>query len=83
MAPAWTGPATRARRSWPDRTDPDRFGTRRVFMAAVRDRVSALKEKRQTADQIAATVTTELAAKHQVPEKIAGDAARLFYVELP
>ena len=63
--------------------DASMIDKHRVFMTAVRDRVSALKEKRQTADQIAATVTTELAAKHQVPEKIAGDAARLFYVELP
>lgn len=55
----------------------------RVFMTAVRDRVTALKAQRQTADQIASTVTTELAAKYQVPEKIAGDAARLFYEELP
>ena len=55
----------------------------RVFMTAVRDRVSALKTQRQTADQIASTVTTELAAKHQVPDKIVADAARLFYQELP
>ena len=55
----------------------------RVFLTAVRARVSALKEQRQTADQIASTVSTELAAKHQVPEKIAADAARLFYEELP
>jgi glyoxylase-like metal-dependent hydrolase (beta-lactamase superfamily II) len=54
----------------------------RVFMTAVRDRVSALKQ-RQTADQIASTMTTELAAKYQVPEKIVADAARLFYEELP
>ena len=55
----------------------------RVFMTAVRDRVSVFKEQRQTADQIASTVTTELAAKYQVPEKIVADAARLFYQELP
>jgi glyoxylase-like metal-dependent hydrolase (beta-lactamase superfamily II) len=55
----------------------------RVFMTAVRDRVRALKGQRQTADQVASTVTTELAAKHQVPEKIVTDAARLFYAELP
>jgi len=55
----------------------------RVFMTAVRDRVSALKTERQTADQIASTVTKELAAKYQVPEKIVADAARLFYQELP
>jgi hypothetical protein len=55
----------------------------RVFMTAVRDRVSALKQQRQTADQIASIVTTELAAKYQVQEKIVADAARLFYVELP
>lgn len=55
----------------------------RVFMIAVRDRVIALKAQRQTVDQIASAVTTELAAKHQVPEKIAADAARLFYQELP
>jgi glyoxylase-like metal-dependent hydrolase (beta-lactamase superfamily II) len=55
----------------------------RAFMAAVRDRVSTLKAQRQTPDQIASTVATELAAKHQVPEKVAADAARLFYVELP
>jgi glyoxylase-like metal-dependent hydrolase (beta-lactamase superfamily II) len=55
----------------------------RVFMTAVRDRVSTLKGKGQTADQIASTVTTELAAKYQVPEKIVAEAARLFYVELP
>jgi glyoxylase-like metal-dependent hydrolase (beta-lactamase superfamily II) len=55
----------------------------RVFMAAVRDRVSALKAQRQTADQVASTVVAELAAKHQVPEKIAADAARLFHKELP
>ena len=54
----------------------------RVFLAAVRDRVSTLKQQRQTADQIASTVTTELAAKYQVPEKIVTEAARLFYVEL-
>jgi hypothetical protein len=34
-------------------------------------------------DQIASTVTAELAAKHQVPEKIVTEAARLFYAELP
>ncbi len=55
----------------------------RGFMAAVRDRVSTLKEQRKTADQIASTVTTELAAKYQVPERIVTDAARLFYEELP
>ena len=55
----------------------------RVFMTAVRDRVSALKTQRKTGDEIASTVAAELAAKHQVPEKIVTDAARLFYVELP
>ncbi len=55
----------------------------RVFMAAVQDRVSALKKQRQTADQIARTVTSELATKYQVPERIVTDAARLFYEELP
>jgi glyoxylase-like metal-dependent hydrolase (beta-lactamase superfamily II) len=55
----------------------------RVFMTAVRDRVSALKKQRHTADQVASTVATELAATHRVPEQIAADAARLFYEELP
>jgi glyoxylase-like metal-dependent hydrolase (beta-lactamase superfamily II) len=55
----------------------------RAFMAAVRDRVIALKAQRQTVDQVVATVTTELAAKHQMPEKTTGEAARLFYEELP
>lgn len=55
----------------------------RLFMTAVRDRVSTLKGQRRTADQVAPTVTTELAATYQVPEKIVVDAARLFYDELP
>ena len=55
----------------------------RVFMTAVRDRVRALKDQRQTSDQTASTVTTELAATYEVPEKIVADAARLFYEELP
>jgi glyoxylase-like metal-dependent hydrolase (beta-lactamase superfamily II) len=55
----------------------------RVFMTAVRDRVSALKGQRQAIDQIASTVTAELAQKHQVPEKTVTEAARLFYGELP
>jgi hypothetical protein len=55
----------------------------RVFMTAVRDRVSALKGRRQAVDQVASAVTTELAAKHQVPEKTVTEAARLFYAELP
>jgi len=63
--------------------DASMIDKHRVFMIAVRDRVRALKAQRQSADQIASTVTTELAAKHQVPEKIVADAARLFYEELP
>lgn len=55
----------------------------RAFLAAVRDRVGALKRERQTADQVAATVTAELAAQHEVPDETAADAARLFYRELP
>jgi glyoxylase-like metal-dependent hydrolase (beta-lactamase superfamily II) len=55
----------------------------RAFLAAVRDRVTALKQQKQTADQVASAVSAELAAKHQVPEKVAADAARLFYEELP
>jgi glyoxylase-like metal-dependent hydrolase (beta-lactamase superfamily II) len=55
----------------------------RLFMTAVRDRVVALKQQKQATDQIVSTVSNELAAKHQVPEKIAADAARLFYGELP
>lgn len=55
----------------------------RAFMTAVRDRVGALKRQRQTADQVASSVTAELAAAHEVPEEIAGNAARLFYQELP
>ena len=55
----------------------------RVFMTAVRDRVSALKTQGQTGDRIVSTVTSELAAKHQVPEKIVTEAARLFYIDLP
>ena len=55
----------------------------RAFMTAVRNRVRALKQQRQTADQIASTVTAELAATHQVPEETTANAARLFYQELP
>jgi hypothetical protein len=55
----------------------------RAFMTAVRDRVSALKRRRQTADQVASTVTAELAATHEVPEETAANAARLFFSELP
>ena len=55
----------------------------RAFMTAVRDRVGALKRQRRTADQVASTVTAELAAAHEVPEETAGNAARLFYDELP
>ena len=55
----------------------------RAFLAAVRDRVAALKRQRRTADQTAATVTAELAAQHEVPDETAADAARLFYRELP
>ena len=55
----------------------------RAFMTAVRKRVGALKRQRQTADQVAATVTAELAAAHQVPEETTANAARLFYEELP
>ena len=55
----------------------------RVFMAAARDRVSALKEQRHTADQTASIVSTELAANYQVPDQIVADTARLFYEELP
>ena len=63
--------------------DASMIDKHRVFMTAVRDRVSALKTERRTVDQVASTVTTELAAKHQVPAKIVTEAARLFYVELP
>src|SRR2546427_3895954 len=63
--------------------DASMIDKHREFMIAVRDRVRALKAQRQSADQIASTVTTELAAKHQVPDKIVADAARLFYQELP
>ncbi len=63
--------------------DASMIDKHRVFLIAVRDRVRALKAQRQSADQIASTVTTELAAKHQVPERIVADAARLFYEELP
>ena len=55
----------------------------RAFLAAVRDRVGMLKRQRQTADQVAATVTAELAATHEVPDETAANAARLFYQELP
>ena len=55
----------------------------RAFMTAVRDRVSALKRQRQTADQIASIVSAELAATHEVPDETAANAARLFYQELP
>ena len=55
----------------------------RAFMTAVRNRVSALKQQRQTAEQIASTVAAELAATHQVPEETTANAARLFYQELP
>ena len=54
-----------------------------AFMTAVRDRVGALKRQRQTADQISSTVTAELAARHEVPDETAANAARLFYQELP
>jgi len=63
--------------------DASMIDKHRVFMTAVRDRVSALKSQRQSVDQAASAVSTELAAKYQVSEKIAGDAARLFYAELP
>jgi glyoxylase-like metal-dependent hydrolase (beta-lactamase superfamily II) len=63
--------------------DASMIDKHRVFMTAARDRVSALKGERQTMDQIASTVTAELSAKHQVPEKIVTEAARLFYAELP
>jgi cyclase len=63
--------------------DASMIDKHRVFMIAVRDRVSALKAQRQTAAQVASTVPAELAAKYQVPEKVAADAARLFYEELP
>jgi glyoxylase-like metal-dependent hydrolase (beta-lactamase superfamily II) len=55
----------------------------RLFLTAVRDRVSTLKEQQQTADEVASTLTGELSARHQVPEKTVADAARLFYDELP
>ena len=55
----------------------------RAFLAAVRDRVGVLKRQRQTADQVASTVTAELAATHEVPDETAANAARLFYQELP
>ena len=55
----------------------------RAFLAAVRDRVGMLKRQRQTADQVAAAVTAELAATHEVPDETAANAARLFYQELP
>ena len=53
----------------------------RVFMTAVRDRVGTLRGQRQSADEVASTVAAEMAAKHQVPEKVAADAARLFFDE--
>lgn len=63
--------------------DASMIDKHRVFMAAMRDRVSALKAERRTVDQVVVAATAELAAKHQVPEKIATDAARLFFEELP
>jgi hypothetical protein len=54
----------------------------RLLMTDVRDRVRMLKRQGRTADQIVATLSDELAKKHNVPQKVVADAARLFYAEL-
>jgi len=63
--------------------DASMIDKHRAFLIAVRDRVSALKGQQHPVDHVASMVTSELAAKHQVPEKTATEAARLFYQELP
>ena len=54
----------------------------RLFMTDVRDRVRMLKRQGRTADQVVSALSDELAKKHNVPEKVVADAARLFYAEL-
>ncbi len=54
----------------------------RLLMTDVRDRVRMLKRQGRTADQIVSTLSDELAKRHNVPQKVVADAARLFYTEL-
>ncbi len=54
----------------------------RLLMTEVRDRVRMLKRQGRTADQIVSSLSDELAQKHNVPQKVVADAARLFYAEL-
>jgi glyoxylase-like metal-dependent hydrolase (beta-lactamase superfamily II) len=54
----------------------------RLLMTDVRDRVRMLKRQGRTTDQIVSTLSDELAKRHNVPQKVVADAARLFYAEL-